>query len=500
MKFNLILALIVLVAGFLFALNQIAPPERSGSNAIGLERTDCWFDKQPWELFTYCYYMHVPENHQQPEGRLIQFPVVYFKSKNVFSNKSPVLHLGGGGPGGPMYLDYSEGVDNIKEEHDDFSLKQGRDLIVIDVRGTGLAKPSLVCEPLVELQSGILAQNLSFEEEWKLSEPAYAKCIDQYKSLGHELTHFNSTSVAKDIDLLRTSLNAKALVLYGVSYGAVYAQEIAKNTPEIIESMVLDSAAFPHISMDEDHYDKALAPYRAIYNYCLIIEGCHASANLTQRRIWAIYEKLEQQPLAMTLENYNTGENVTALLNGNRFIASLINSVYSMAIFDDLAQIIEELEQGQTETMEPYFASYVAYMLDPQWGDLSAQAHYCYEMKPFANQQKLRQSIDLLPPGYIRDSAIHAFESNDFCEEMNVSTANRSFFSEKTIDVPTLFLHGQYDAITPLSDVRNEKKLFTHSRLMTYPTAHSVMTADACAEISAAKFVEDPSSVELSCW
>ncbi len=487
------------VAGALIAIDKLALPERTGQKDIGLERTNCWFDKKLWEVFTFCYYMNVPEDHQQPAGRQIRFPVVYFKTTNVLSNKAPVLHLGGGGPGGPMYLDSHEGVKNIKEEHDDFSLKKDRDLVVIDVRGTGLAKPSLACHHFVKLQLNILEQNLSFAEEFALDEASILKCINEYKSRGIGLTHYNSASIAKDIDLLRKSLGTKQLVLFGVSYGAVYAQEMARSKPEVVESMILDSAAFPHISLDEDLVKKTLAPYRSLYTHCAINRSCNITINNTKKRIWTIYRQLKLHPIEMTIENHNTGENLTALLNGNRFIASLINASYSMDIYDDLALIIDQLEQGNTQTMEPYFADYATYMLDPQWGDVNARAHYCYETKPFIDLKKLRSSIDRLPSGYIRDSALLSTESNDFCKEMDVSAAKESFGEEQPINVPTLFLQGRYDSITPLFDVENSKRLFPNSRLLTYQTAHSVMTANQCAEISAGKFVANPNAQDLSC-
>ncbi len=499
MKFNLILALIVLVAGFLFALNQIAPPERSDSIAIGLEKTDCWFDKKPWELFTFCYYMNVPEDHGRPEGRMIQFPVVYFKSHNVFADKAPVLHLGGGGPGGPMYLDYDDGVRSVKEEHDDFSLKQGRDLIIIDMRGTGLAKPSLGCQHLVELQFNAFQQDLSFAQEWDLHEASYLQCIDEFKRSGHNLTHYNSTSVAKDTALLNRSLKTNKFVLFGVSYGAVYAQEIARNTPEIVESMILDSAAFPHISMNQNYVNRTLAPYRALYGYCSIINTCSDTAENTRGRIWSIYRQLKQQPIEMNIVDYNTGESLKAVLNGDRFIASLFSGVYSMAVFYDLPQIIEELEVGRTETIKPYFEDYATFMLDPQWGDVSAQAHYCSEVKPFIDMEKMRESINSLPAGYIRESTLLYFEANDFCQEMEISAVDSSFGEGQQINVPTLFLHGKYDSITPLSDVTNEMAFFKNSRLLTYASAHSVMSAEECAELSAGVFVADPSAEDLSC-
>ena len=494
-----IIGIFVLVAMYVVAIERSAPVERNSQNDVGLERVDCWFGKRLWDIFTRCYYMHVPEDHQNPDQRLIKYPVVHFKSKNLFTNKAPVVHLGGGGPGGSMYLDDAYSVKHIQYEHDEFSLKKGRDLIIIDVRGSGLAVPSLTCDQFVKIQPRMLKQDLSFAEEWVFNEAAYAACINQFKNEGYNLANYNSLAVAKDVDLLQHALKVEKMVLFGVSYGAVYAQVIARLNPEIIESMILDSAAFPHVLFDDEYRQRTLAPYKAIYNYCSLVERCSVAMENTKERIWAIYQMLERNPISLRIENYNTGEMLDTVLNGERFISVLLNATYGMSIFHDLPAIVEELEQRTTSKIKPYFEDYVAFLLDTQWGDVSFQAHYCYETKPFLNFDQLRKSIDLLPKGYIQDLALFSIESHDFCKEMNIPAVDQSFAEERLIRVPTLFLQGEHDTVTPLSDVQNEKKLFTKSRLIIYSVAHSVITADECAEVSAGKFVDDPLMSDLSC-
>ena len=217
---------------------------------------------------------------------------------------------------------------------------------------------------------------------------------------------------------------------------------------------------YPHLSLDENYFGNIIAPYKALYNNCALVDVCDTSASDTRRRIWSVYRTLEQHPIRMTIHNYNTGEPLTAVLNGDRFIASLINGSYSMDIFHDLSLIMEQLEKGESEAIKPYFARYVSYLLDPQWGDISAQAHYCYETKPFINHRELREDINRLPKGFIRDSTKFFYQSYDFCDMMGITNVDLSFGEKKSINVPTLFLHGKHDTITLLSDVENEKNYF----------------------------------------
>lgn len=144
----------------------------------GFEPVECWFDEMSAPPRTECYYMHVPEDHAQLTDKAVVFPVVVFRSSSIFSNKAPVLHLGAGGPGAPMYLDSTENVKAIWEYHNKLSTNQGRDLFVIDPRGTGLSKPLLTCDTFVENETKRLKNNLSFTEQWEESYKDYVGCID----------------------------------------------------------------------------------------------------------------------------------------------------------------------------------------------------------------------------------------------------------------------------------------------------------------------------------
>jgi hypothetical protein len=95
----------------------------------------------------------------------------------LFSTKAPVLHLGAGGPGAPMYLDSIESIKTIWEYHDELSPNQGRDLFVIDPRGTGLSKPLLMCDTFVENETKRLKKNLSVTGQNEEVNKDYFKCI-----------------------------------------------------------------------------------------------------------------------------------------------------------------------------------------------------------------------------------------------------------------------------------------------------------------------------------
>ena len=62
---------------------------------------------------------------------------------------------------------------------------------------------------------------------------------------GRALKHYNSATVAVDVEALRRALEVNQWVLFGHSYGARCALTIARDFPASVEAMVLAAPAFP---------------------------------------------------------------------------------------------------------------------------------------------------------------------------------------------------------------------------------------------------------------
>ena len=88
-----------LVSCLLLASCNWLDSENQPFTEITLQETSCWFDPPASNPATECYFMHVPQDYDEPDDRWIYFPVVMIRQGNSGPGKNPVLHLGGGGPG-----------------------------------------------------------------------------------------------------------------------------------------------------------------------------------------------------------------------------------------------------------------------------------------------------------------------------------------------------------------------------------------------------------------
>ena len=499
---TLLVALAIYATTRLFALTYSEPFQMiNNTQQYGFEPVKCWFGEASALPAAECYYMHVPEDHAQPNDTVIAFPVVVFRSGSIFSNKAPVLHLGAGGPGVPMYLESIESVKRIWEYHDELSIDQGRDLFVIDPRGTGLSKPLLTCDTFVENEAKRLKDNLSFTGQWEEAHKDYNACIDKFKNQEVNLSTYNSLSIANDIEMMRIAGNIDEWVLVGVSYAATYAQIIATQYPESVESMVLDSATFPNVKPHDGFLDKMTAGYSALYNHCSLTSDCTTSPKIIEDRIWSLHKALNLNPIKLQLDHPYKNNKIDVLLNGERFISALFNGTYGEKIFVDLRNIIPQLERRRALTITPYLENHIAYLLDLTYGDVSAISHYCYEDKPYTDFESMRMQADKLPKGYIRNTALLSIDFPDYCNEILIGAGDPVVSMATKTDIPTLFLHGELDTITPLSDVIEQRKSFTKSCLVTYKLSHGVLSSSNYAERAAAKFISNAATdaMKLDC-
>ena len=498
----LALALLILAASWGYYQSSQDPqwvhnwPLVQSDDETGLRPVDCWFGADTGLAPVECYRMQVREHHSKANSRFISFPVMVFRQTMLSESRSPLLHLGAGGPGAPMALDNRYAMEDLLQTMRQASLSQGRDLFVIDPRGTGLARPLLGCQTFIDGERKRFLQNLSLRQTEESISADYRECIELLLLDGVDFSAYNSFMIARDVEALRQAADIDQWVLFGVSYAANYALAIANEFPDAVESMVLDSAYVSRVGRHEYYLEQMTRPYRLLFRYCSIDPECEQPVDNIGPRFWAVYQSLNANPIGIELNSRS--DNIPLLLNGERFLEVIQGGSYSLDIYKDIARIVGELENREYSSLEPYLWMHVDYMLDPTWGDVGAMAHYCYEEKSNIDFATIRTLIKQLPEGYLRDTAAIKLDWPDLCAEMKVVETTKRLIPSRALDQPTLFLHGKLDTVTPLSSVHKIRRYFNRDYLLTFDLAHSILSASRCARDTMAKFVDKPSASEKS--
>ncbi len=476
----------------MLSASSCSAPNLPTRETVGLAKTACWFDTTDYLPTHTCYTMTVDETPGQLNGRMTSFPVIVFSSLNDSFDIAPLLHLGGGGPGGSLYLESEYNVFSIYDQMRSLSVDMGRDLYLIDPRGAGQSSPSMMCQRFVDNVIPRWRKKLSLRESYDSGHHDFQQCLETLKRNGTDFSAYNSTTVVQDLERLRQALDVKQWVLYGASYASVYAQIYARDYPGNIEAMILDSATFLDTPRHEVLVQETVEPYKRLFDYCTYTQSCsqeHSQDHVAQA-FWQQVRALDKKPLKMSVEHPYSDKEFTTYLTGWRFLDSMLWGVYGEDIFTDYPVIMKELERGETKSIKPYLEELLAYLLDETFGDISASSHYCVDSKPYINEEKIREQVEAIPYAYARDIARMGLEYTDYCGAMNISSVRGVLDQAVVTDVPTLFVHGTYDSVTLLEHVTDRKQNFSNSHIVTSSQAHIVLD-DPCVQKTAEAFLKN---------
>ncbi|NJN96500.1 MAG: alpha/beta hydrolase [Anaerolineales bacterium] len=136
-------------------------------------------------------------------------------------------------------------------------VRENRDLIFYDQRGTGLTAP-LNCGPVqaaigaaIELLPDLAEELRAIESDTEKIESDTTKaqifnnavCARGYATAGVDLAQYNSIASAKDMASLMSALGYEQYNLYGTSYGTKLAQVALRETPDRVRQAVLDGTS-----------------------------------------------------------------------------------------------------------------------------------------------------------------------------------------------------------------------------------------------------------------
>ncbi|MEM7250573.1 MAG: alpha/beta fold hydrolase [Pseudomonadota bacterium] len=452
--------------------------------AVGLHHVDCWFDIPTDWPETRCYQMVVPMDHQNPASRPIQFPIVRFTPKQPQKGTYPVLHLGGGGPGFPVYMDAQGIADgSLWWNYQRMSLRTGRDLYVMDPRGVGMAEPRLSCIEYLRLTPNYLAKPLRGRVGLEAGLKPMAECKARLEREGIALDQFHSRAVARDVEALRLALGISKWHLYGVSYASRYAQSIARHFPDGVASMALDSIVFPQIRYAEKAGRDTLDAFRRAFKTCDETARCRRTFPDLSVRFQSVVRDLDTNPLLMTITHPKDFTRMRIALTGERLVVLLFYAIYDEEMVEQLPEIVASLEARNTDLVAASVREWVRYLLDEQFADAVQTSHFCREEFPFLNFANARANAAGLPRVFANYAQLYLAGLEAQCGIWAIAPAPETESQPVGTDIPILVLHGLLDPVLPASDLQAQMVHFTaHATEYFADIAHDVVSSSACAE------------------
>lgn len=426
-----------------------------------------------------CGVVDVPRNYAHPEAGQYKLAVVVIRSERQPAAPEPVVYMSGG-PGGPLTV-----YTAYQATH---PLAAGRDIILVDQRGTGRSEPDL-CPSLAGGFADALVEAAIDPAAEEKRRALFAACRKEAVAQGIDLTDFGTPVTVEDFDRVRQALGIGRWNLLGVSYGTTVAMTLMARHPETVRSAVLDSINPP---------DPILPPWSAnvadAVSAFLASCGADVSCNAMYPDLAGTYrntvDQLHKAPLSFPLPSGLHGSDSHGPLTAGLFEQVVSRMVYYPRFYPGLPRLVAQVHGGTTSDFATATATLLADARDRDTGT-SFRANVAIDCR-----DRPRFYEPLGPEaGDLDRTSLYGI-----CADW-VQLGPPPLVPIGTV-VPTLMIAGQFDPNARPAASRGVAELIgNHVQWIEFAGAgHSVRSSNPCAAGIVAAFIENPAQpVAASC-
>jgi pimeloyl-ACP methyl ester carboxylesterase len=413
-----------------------------------------------------CGDLVVLEDRSKPEGRRISLHVAVLPSWHPSPKPDPIVYLEGGPGGSPL-------IDGYWLES---SMSGDRDLVLFDQRGTGLSEPALTCgEQMLAI----------FSEDLRLVQ----SCRDRLTGRGIDLSAYNTSANADDVEELRAALGYDQWNLYGVSYGTRLALEVMRRHPHGVRSAILDSV-YP---MGADIYGEGAVngqrAFKVLFDGCAADPECSAAYPQLEERFWELLERAETKPYRAGALFGMGGTEV----DGPVLAWMLFQRMYATHLLAGLPTEIQAMWANDWAGLDAWIDD-LMYLSTLSFSSGFYYSVQCAEAVPFARPDSgVAGAVDI-PPLVVEALGWQDLELS--CEAWGVPPVDEAFHEPVVSDIPTLLLAGMYDPITPPSWAERAASTLSAGHVVILPdVAHGALGSSWCADGIVERFLWRPAEV-----
>lgn len=455
--------------------------------------TPCWFDAD-WTAEIRCGELHTPS-----ASGAFRLPVVILKDESHARRNDPVVYLQGG-PGAGARL-HSEGIKSWLNWMRYAAL--GRDIILIDTRGTGRSHPALVCAEYNRSNQQMLREHISLAEELASGFDVTRTCFDAavVRNPALDYRHFSTRQSATDIRALMRLLDYPEWNILGVSYGTRLALEISYQEslqPQStkLKAMVLDSiypAGFGGVQTWPQVLDDAMYKF---FSGCSTQPECLSALGNPAEPVTQLFMNslvsLRESPIELTIKRWDGEAPVNFLLNDHRFLSAAFAATYTPRDWLKIAEAITGVAEHNREALKPLLEPFVNQSMSDDFNSLTFTAVDCAD-NPVMDEIDYLAIVKQYPllQNYTLDQWRY-----QLCHHLAAETP----LLRNSPRVPTLILAGELDPVTPVAWARAVHSEWKSTQLhISHNTAHSVLSSEACLLRSLAGFYDQPAATFEGC-
>jgi pimeloyl-ACP methyl ester carboxylesterase len=374
-----------------------------------------------------CGTYEVYENRAARSGRKIKLKIVVFPATGSDKAADPLFYI----PGGPGS---SATEDAAYVAHEYAKIRERRDLVFLDQRGTGGSNP-LNCD---FFNPSDLASYLGFY--FPLED--VRRCREQLEPKA-DLRLYTTPLAMDDLDEVRAALGYEQINLSGGSYGTRAALAYLKRYPRRVRAAVLQGVSPTNQSMPRDFPQHTEHALKGVLDECAADEACRAAFPNLHAETKTVLERLLRGPVEVDVKHPQTGKSTPVKLSRDLAAEAIRYMLYQAGAASRIPLFIHLAAQGD---FAPLAESAIFYRRQI----VATGSNGMYLSVTCA------EDLPRIKPGEGERNAEHTWLGDYRLRQQRAACAlwpraelPRDYAEPTRADAPALILTGQWDPVTP---------------------------------------------------
>ncbi len=372
-----------------------------------------------------CGTYEVYENRTLKSGRRIALKIIVFPAKGRNKVADPLFYI----PGGPG-SSATEDAPYVAEEY--ARIRESRDLVFVDQRGTGGSNP-LNCDffDAADVQS--------YLGHWNPLEQV-RKCRQQLESKA-DLRLYVTSIAMDDLDEVRAALGYKQINILGSSYGTRATQEYMKRYGKNVRSVILHGVSMTSQFMPGYFAQDTQRALNGVLDECAADKSCPMAFPNIKAEVKAVLERLRKG--AVEVEVKDRGKVASVMLSRDLAGEAVRYMLYQSGAASRIPLILHLAAKGNftplAEAAIFYRREIVATGANGMYLSVT-----CAEDLPWtkAGESKSDEKTTFLGNYRLR-------QQREACSFWLRGEIPKDYASPTRSDAPALILTGQWDPVTP---------------------------------------------------
>lgn len=435
-----------------------------------------------------CGYLRVPEDYTKIDSQLIRVPfLLIFPEEEIYDpTLTPLLITGGGGPGSALLGNSFFSLDdNSFWTYEEFSVADGRLLMILENRGVGHSLPNLDCQ---------YSPKIYQQPDWSALLEADLRCGLDHVSKDINLAQYNVYNAAFDMEIFRRliaerDIHSSQMNLYGVSYGTRVAMYYERMFPNSTRAMVLDSVSVNEPNGSAQELEYAQRSMDLVFSMCRSDARCRETfgADL-EAEFYEFMNTVETRNVRLQVYWPDKPLPILVPLSATMVLDILHGALYGSDTFASIPLTVSQLIDGSYEGfttalnayLDTYSASYAFY-------DTAFLTYLCFDTDYASKNERSFTRYKLYEFWDLESGKEHM---RRVCSNYGAASETDLLLHPYTSDTPTLFLSGELDPVTPPATAHMASAHYSyHWNIVRESSSHDVISHSSCARFLASWFL-----------